>query len=93
MKIFLNLEFELIGTFEEVQIDGGDVTIRSLLDKARSERVRGIELVDSMLKEAPLGMFTVSVNGGQYQFLPDVLDAPLNDGDRVEFSLALLGGG
>lgn len=37
--------------------------------------------------------FGVSVNGVEYELLPDRLDTPLKEGDDLEITMVMLGGG
>ncbi len=89
MKISLKSNFHL---GQETIEPEGNATLRGLLMEL-SERSPGkVEFVDSKSNEVD-DSFLVSINGRDYQFLPERLETKLKDGDEVEVSVMMFAGG
>ncbi len=90
MKVRLSSNIPL--GWEEMELDGPEVTLRSLLERLSEKGEGGLSFVDPRLGEVSR-MFAISVNRRQYDSLPDRLDTRLKDNDSVEIALAMLAGG
>lgn len=95
MQIILKSNFDVAGIFEKgyVELDGSDVTLRQLLDYLSRQTKGTMELINSKTREVTPEDFSVSVNGMEYPFLPGRLETRLKEGDVVEVSITVLGGG
>lgn len=95
MHIILKSNFDVAGIFEKghIELDGSDVTLRQLLDQLSRQTKGTMELVSPKTKEVNPEDFSVSLNGMEYPFLPGRLETRLKEGDVVEVSITVLGGG
>ncbi len=95
MRITLKSNFEVAGIFEKGYIDmpGENVTLRNLLNNL-SEITKGtMELISQKTNEVNPEDFFVSINDVEYPFLPGRLETKLKDGDVVDITITVLGGG
>lgn len=92
MKISIKTTVHMPEVPESIEIPSG--SLRDLLLGLFASTPVAKEIVDPRTGEILLeGLFEVSLNGMPHNKLPDGLDTPLHDGDRLTISLVLIGGG
>ncbi|MBI4330520.1 MAG: MoaD/ThiS family protein [Chloroflexi bacterium] len=81
---------------KEMDVSPGPATLKQLLTAlTQNYRFAGrfpIRLLDPMDGEVSRD-FGVSVNGTEYELLPDRLETPVKEGDDLEITMVMLGGG
>jgi len=75
-----------------VELEGDDVTLRELLMELSQSGEDGVNFVDPRTGDI-CGPFVVRLNGEIHNFLPHHLDTRLEDGDYVEITMSMVGGG
>ena len=97
MKVKVDSNFEIRGIFgsSEVELEGGEATLRDLLEVLSQMCGGRIVFVDPQTGEVDPDDFGIHVNGSSFQLLPQKVNTRLHDGDRVSLTmyLAPLGGG
>lgn len=95
MRIVLKSNFEVAGIFEKgyIEMPGGDIALRHLLDELSRKSGGTMEIVSPKTREVTPEDFSVSLNGLEYPFLPRRLDTLLKEGDVVDVMITVLGGG
>ncbi len=90
MKVTLKSNFDL--GLAEMEFQGDSATLRNLLEELGRLHT-DMEFIDPRSPTEVEEFFTVSINGKEYRFLPQRLEAPIRDGDVVEVAVVMFGGG
>lgn len=95
MRILLKSNFEVAGIFEKgyIEMSGSDITLRQLLDELSRKTGGTMEIVSQKTREVNPEDFSIALNGLEYPFLPQRLDTRLREGDVVDVTITVLGGG
>ncbi len=93
----METNFEMRGVFSpgEVALQTRNTTLRTLLEEL-SDRCQGrIKFIDPESRDVDPEEYEVLINGCVYQFLPNLLETELNEGDKVSITrwFEPLGGG
>ena len=91
MKIKVRSSVVALG-HDVVELDDDNATLKNLLTELSENAENGINFLDRV-SGGISGPFIIRLNGEIHHFLPQGLDTRLQDGDRVEVTRAVVGGG